>query len=179
MAKGRSKVLAIEGVGQTLRNLRELPRAVQNQVLRPAVTRAAQPVLKEARVLAPVGDGLTPDGRQRPHLAKTLRKTRAKVYRKTGTVLVVLGPEKNKAPHSHLVHDGTKSHTIVLGKAAVLKNVILPAGTKIEHPGAKENPFMDDAAAATKGQSKAILEDMIGKGIEKQAAKLARKKAGG
>jgi HK97 gp10 family phage protein len=178
MAVGRHKSIEITGVKETMSALRQLPGAAQRAVLRPAVTKAATPVLRLAKQLTPVGEGMTPDGRKRPHLNKTLKKTRAKVYKKTGAVLVVLGPEKNKSPHSHLVHDGTKSHDIKINKTVFLRNgVIIPAGTVVKHPGAKAQPFMDEAGIGARSQSQQILMDEIPKGIEKQAAKLAKKAA--
>lgn len=180
MAAGRNKSIEIKGVRGTMAALRQLPGASQRAVLRPAVSKSATPVLKLAKKLTPVGDGLTPDGRKRPHLNKTLKKTRAKVYKKTGSVIVVLGPEKNKSPHSHLVHDGTNPHDIKINKTVFLRNGgVIPAGTIVHHPGAKEQPFMDEAGIGARAQSQQILMDMIPKGIEKEAAKLAKKNAGG
>lgn len=175
MSRGRHKTVEITGLQETMANLRALPGASQRAVLRPAVTKAASPVFRAAKDLAPVGDGRTPDGRKRPHMKRTIKKTRAKTYKRTGTVLIVLGPEKNKAPHTHLVSEGTQAHDIVLSKPAKLKNVILPKGTRIRHSGATPNPFMDNAGIAAGPQARAILEREIPVGIEKEAAKLAAK----
>jgi HK97 gp10 family phage protein len=178
MPKGRQKSIEVTGVRETMDNLAALPAASQRRVLRPAITKAAQPVLKKSKELAPVGDGLTPDGRTRPHLKRTLKKTRAKTNKRNGSIVVVIGPEKNKAPHSHLVHDGTQSHKIVLRKPARLGRVVLPVGTKIQHPGAKPQPFMDDAGIAMRSTAQSILMSEIPKGIEKEAARLAKKAKG-
>ena len=166
----------VEGIKPLLKRLRQFPDRTQRRVLRPAVTKASTPIVKKARKLAPVGEGLRPGGQPRKHLAKTITKTRAKLSRRTGTVLVVIGPEKGQAPHSHLVHDGTAPHKIVLTKPLQLGRVVLPPGFTIQHPGAKANPFLANAAAATKSQSEAILRREIGRGIEKQARILAQKK---
>jgi HK97 gp10 family phage protein len=167
--------VSVSGTSATMRNLRELRPSTQRKVLRPAISKGATPLLKAARRLAPVGDGLTPDGQKRKHLAKTLKKTRAKTY-KNGSVIVVIGPEKGAAPHAHLVDKGTKAHTIVLSKPANLGNVILPAGTRINHPGAKASHFMDRASQASSSQVLSIVEKTTAKGIEKEAARLAKRK---
>lgn len=172
----RTQSVRIDGIKPLLKRLQQFPDRVQRRVLRPAVTKASTPIVKKAKRLAPVGEGLTPDGRERPHLAKTITKTRAKLSKKTGSVVVVVGPEKNKAPHSHLVHDGTQPHDIVLTKPLQLGSVTLPAGFVIRHPGAKPNPFLHNAIEATRNQSSQILQSTIGKGIEKQAAILAKRK---
>lgn len=169
----RNVTVKIKGLKPLLKALKQLPDKLQRKVLRPAVTKASTPVVKTAKRLAPVGAGLTPDGRERPNLKKTITKTRAKVAKKTGTVYVVVGPERNKAPHSHLVHDGTAPHDITLSKPLVLQNTVLPAGTVIHHPGAKAQPFLADAVEATRSQCQQILQRSIAAGIEKEAAKLA------
>jgi HK97 gp10 family phage protein len=140
------------------------------------VTKAATPVVKAARRLAPVGEGLTPSGGERKHLSKAITKTRAKVYKRTGTVMVVLGPEKGEAPHSHLVHDGTQPHEIVLRHPLQLGRVTLPAGFVIRHPGARSQPFLSDAVETNRNKSRSILKRSIASGIEKQTALLARRK---
>jgi len=164
----------VSGIKPLLKRLKQLPDRAQRRVLRPAVTKAATPIVKAARRLAPKGTGQTPDGRDRPHLGKSITKTRAKLYRKTGTVLVVIGPEKNKAPHDRLVHDGTKPHSIVLTQPLQLGRVTLPAGFVIRHPGAKAQPFLEQAVDATQSQSQMILQRAIAQGIEKQTALLAK-----
>ena len=170
----RTTSVRIDGLKPLLKRLKELPPRVQRHVLRPAVTKASTPIVKTAKRLAPEGEGLTPDGRERPHLKKTITKTRAKLSRKTGTVVVVVGPEKNKAPHSHLVHDGTVPHTITLTKPLQLGRVTLPAGFVIHHPGSKANPFLSNAVEANRSKSQGILKREIRAGIEKQAKQLGK-----
>lgn len=169
----RNIPVKVEGLQPLLKRLQALPDRMQRKVLRPAVTKASTPIVKKARRLAPVGEGLTPDGRERPHLGETITKTRAKVSKKTGSVVVVVGPERNKAPHSHLVHDGTQPHTITLTKPLQLGRVTLPAGFVMNHPGSKAQPFLTDAVAATRSRSESILRQSIASGIEKQTKALA------
>lgn len=172
----RNVGLRVEGLLALLHRLDEFPARIQRRVLRPALTKATTPVVKAARRLAPKGSGLTPSGHEREHLGKTITKTRPKWYSQSGTLVIVIGPEKGKSPHSHLVHDGTAPHPIVLGKAAQLGTVVLPAGFVIQHPGAKPNPFLSNAVDATQERSSTILRTEIAKGIDKQARLLAAKK---
>lgn len=78
-----------------------------------------------------------------------------------------------KAPHAHLVHEGTHAHMTTTSKRALV--IPTAAGVLLRrsasHPGAKKQPFLTDAlegnAAAiaeafrTKGES--ILQKAIGK----------------
>lgn len=165
----------LTGMKELQKALKQLPDRIQRRVLRNAVSKAATPTVKKARQLAPVGAGLNPDGTERPNLKKTITKTRAKLSKDGNAVYVVSGPERKKAPHAHLVHDGTKPHEIVLTKPLVLQNTVLPAGFVIQHPGAKPQPFLADAVEQTRSQAESILQKAIAAGIEKEAAKLAAK----
>src|SRR5690606_9552615 len=89
----------VEGLDEVQKRLRRLPERAQRHVMRPAVRKAGTVVAKVARRLAPKGDGLKPTGQPRTPLRKTIKSTSVKWYRKTNTFAVVLGPEKNKAPH--------------------------------------------------------------------------------
>lgn len=173
MAK-RTKV-EVKGLKPLLKRLKKLPSRVQRKVLRSATTKAMTPTVKKARQLAPVGAGIDPDGQERPPLKKTITKTRAKLNKKTGTVYVVAGPEKDKAKHSHLVHDGTAPHEITIRAPLVLQGTLLREGTVIQHPGARPQPFLADAVEATRSKSEAILQKAIREGFEKEARKLAAK----
>jgi len=172
---GAAFTAEIRGLKQVTRRLRKLPGKLQRRVLRSAVQKSGTIIKKAAKKLVPVGEGTTSDGRPREHLKNTIERTRAKWYPKTGTMLVVVGPEKNKGFHAHLVHDGTKPHQIVLTKPLVLNNVVLPPGFAINHPGAKAQPFVDRAVRATRGTVIKKLSDSIAKGIEKETNKLRGK----
>ncbi len=167
----RTAAVSITGMKPLIKALRALPEKSRKKVIKSAVTKAATPVVKQAKKFIKLGKGLKPDGTPREHLRNTITKTAAKVY-KNGSVVVVIGPGFRKAPHSHLVDLGTKPHDIKLTKPWGK----LPAGFVIHHPGAKPQHFMDRAIAAVGGKSKTIMEQSIAKGIEKEAAKLAAKK---
>lgn len=166
----------VEGMKPVLKALKKLPDRVQRAAVRPAIGKAGTVVAKAARQRTPTGSGLKPDGTPRKHLKKTITKTRVKMHKQSGTLYVVVGPEKNEGFHSHLVHDGTKAHDIVLSKPLVLGATVLPKGFVIHHPGSRANPFLADAVEATRGKVQNKLRTEIVKGIEKQTAKLRSKK---
>lgn len=167
----RSADVKIKGLREARAALKKLPAKSVGRVLKSAVSKAATVVVKAAKRLVPLGDGLKPDGTPREHLRKTITKTKAKVY-KNGSVVVTIGPRYKAAPHSHLVDLGTKPHQITLTKPWLN----LPAGSVINHPGAEAAHFMDRAIAATQSQAAAKMESAIASGIEREAAKLAGKK---
>lgn len=167
MAK-RTIDVKVAGIKTLMKALKQLPVKSQRRVVKSAVSKASTPIVKMAKKLTPLGDGLKPDGTKREHLRKTITKTAAKVY-KNGAVVVTIGPKAKAAPHAHLVDLGTKPHDIVLSKPWGR----VPAGTTIKHPGAKPSNFLKRAVEATRQQAKAAMEKGIAKGIEREAAKLA------
>lgn len=194
-SSGLQRVVSVHifGIQPLMDALQLLPGAAQRRVMRTAVTKAATPILKAAKRLAPKGAGLKPGGAKRDHLRKTLAKVGPKIYTATGTLVMVIGPKKKQAPHSHLVHDGTKPHKIPLGKLLILDlhskaqkkaakkqdkqllaKVLMP-GFVIEHPGAKANPFLANAVNATRKTSFSIMRRTIASGLLKEAKKLAKK----
>lgn len=161
----------ITGMKSLLKALKVLPEKSQKKVIKSAVSKASTPVVKAAKKLVRLGTGLKPNGTQREHLRNTITKTSAKIY-KNGTVMVVAGPKSKAAPHAFLVDLGTKPHLIKLSKPWGR----LPAGFTIQHPGAKAQHYMSRAADATRAVAQAAMEKGIAKGIEREAAKLAKQK---
>lgn len=154
--------------------LRQLPDKVQRKVVRKALTKAATPILSDARKRVPVGDGLNPDGSTRKNLKKNLVKTAMKVAKGNKAVAyVVAGPRARETPHAWLVHNGTAPHQIILENPLILGNTFLPAGTVINHPGTEPVPFLAQAVNVAGPQSQKIVRDELAVGIEKEAALLA------
>lgn len=171
------KYAKLEGVKPLLKRLKLLPERSRRYAVRPAVNAAATPVLKTARIFAPVGDGKNPDGSARKHLKQALGKSGVKWERRADLMYVLVGEKAKEAPHGHLVHGGTKPHLIVLKAPVALKNgVVLPAGYVIHHPGTKPNQFLDRALEVNLTKSAGIMKTKLASGIEKQAQKLARQK---
>lgn len=143
----RSRMLALdlEGMPELLAKLKSIPVKLEKRELKKAVGKASQFVLKVARQKAPWGRGVAPGGRPRQHLRDTLGK-KVKQYKKAA--VGVVGPFYRKAPHAHLVHDGTRPHEITLpaGKSFRIDGGALMRGPRVfKNPGAKANPFLMEA----------------------------------
>lgn len=169
---GRDRGVMLEGLEEVVKRLGELPDRAKRHAVRPAINKAATPVVKAARKFAPSGTGVSSRSASRAPLKRTIVK-KTKTYKKSGTIVAIIGPKKYEAPHSHLVHDGTKAHEITLTKPLVLRGAVLPAGFVIQHPGAKAQPFMDMAVNASRNVSLVILTREIVKGIDKQVQRIA------
>jgi len=147
MASNRSRFLRVEmeGVEPLLERLRQVAPKLEKRELKKAVGKAAQFGLKIARQKTPWGRGVGKEGRPRKHLRDTLAK-KVKQYKKSA--VGIIGPKYREAPHSHLVHDGTRPHTIRLpeGKAFRLNGGPLMVGfMAFRNPGAKPQPFIKEA----------------------------------
>lgn len=94
--------------------LKAIPRKFVTRELKKIVRAGATPVVKAARKLVPVGDGLDPRGNKRLHLKESLDKKIVGRPSK-GTAAAIIGHKSNKAQHAHLVHDGTEPHIIKVG----------------------------------------------------------------
>ena len=146
MASNRSRSITIdmEGIEPLLKRLRAVAPALEKRELKKAVNKAAQFGLKIARQKAPWGRGVGKEGKPRQHLRDTIGK-KVKQYKKAA--VGVIGPFYRKAPHAHLVHDGTRPHKILLpaGKAIRLRNVTIYGPRYLQHPGSRPNPFIKEA----------------------------------
>ena len=73
------------------------------------------------------------------------------------------GYVKTKAPHAHLVHDGTEPHQILARtKESARAGWMWYRGSTlwpVRHPGAKAQPFLDDAAEQTKGEIEKAMQE--------------------
>ena len=69
---------------------------------------------------------------------------------------------KKYAPHAHLVHDGTRAHTIAprTPEAARRAWMIYPGGRPVQHPGARANPFFVQAAEEKRGEVEARMRQV-------------------
>ena len=133
------------------RAMKKLPEAVFEKVCVGAARTAMTPMLNAMRRLVPAQHGL---------LRKSLSKKTVK-DKGNGRVLIVLGPKKgskdpatgaNPSNYAHLVEFGTGEHVIRSrrGPKGFLKigdRLVLGA---VQHPGAREKPFMRPAFDATK-----------------------------
>lgn len=114
-------------------------------------------VAKEARKRAPVG-------RDRKPAKDRLRRQIRYSVRKRG----LEGSVRAKARHAHLVHDGTKPHWIRSREGRVM--VFRAAGRTViaravRHPGAKAQPFLDEALERSTSEIGRILAAAAREGI--------------
>lgn len=164
--------IKVDGMRKTLKRLEAFPEKVQQRVVRSAVGFALTPVMKQAKRDAPVGEGLTPDGRSRPHLKDTLKK-KTKLYKNSGVSVAVVGHDYRKAPHAILVHEGTQPHRIRSKRGGGLNLGLVVVYGTLQHPGAKPDRYLTAALRANHANIRKRFSDKVGRGIEKEAAKAA------
>ena len=116
--------------------------------LRSKVMRAAVKIARNAaRALAPVRTG-------------RLKKALTYSVGRGGVTGKVKAP---KAPHAHLVHDGTKAHTIhAKTKEAARAGWQIYHGsihTMVKHPGSQGNPFLVDAGEESRPEIERAMVD--------------------
>lgn len=109
--------------------LQQLPVKVEKNILRAALRAGCNELKQDAQQKVPVDDG---------DLKRSIRVT---TRIKRGTVYASVKAGGRKAPHAHLVEFGTKAHKIVAKKqdALAFNGQVV---REVDHPGAKEQPFM-------------------------------------
>ncbi len=124
------------GVETEIQKLKDFPAKVEANVLRGAV-RAAAVVVKTA------ADPLVP--RRTGALASTLRVTTS-VRKGVALAAVKVGNPKKGVFYAGMVLGGTKPHEIAARTGGVLSFLGI-ARRSVRHPGAKAQPFLDQANA--------------------------------
>jgi HK97 gp10 family phage protein len=134
----------VTGLRQVFKRLRQVDEKVRKKILRSALTAGGQIVLQEARAKVPVDSGL---------VKESLGK-KVKVYRQSGTVVVIVGPR-------------TGFRRMV--KRRGRQKLVLENPTAIAHlagPG-RHQTFMAQAAESTRERVKSVVTQKILDGIEK------------
>jgi len=139
--------IKVKGQRRLLRKFNRLPSRVQKRVLRQAVKAAGKPVIKAARAKCPTESKL---------LKKSIG-SKVKVYRTSGTIVLIIGPrtnysgefegkKRNPKNYAHLVHDGftTRDGRFVKG-----------------------TPFLKAAHKEQKNQAIAIMKTKLRDGVTK------------
>ena len=161
--------IEVEGGLEIAAALKELgdPRAVRTS-LRRALRDAAQPMLEAAKGKVPVDKG---------DLKRSIKMAAAKGEKLDGDSFgVVIGIDSNEQPARQVVRK-TRS-----GKSATYRDPgVAGAGPIIEfgRPGVAAKPFMRPAFDAEGEKTIQRFGATAGPAIEKQAAKLARKRSKG
>ena len=171
--------MALRGRVNLERVLRDLPRRMEKNILRAAVSQAGTVVRKaEVRVVKRIVDKtwegvgqsrttVYKSGAPRQRLHKSIRRI---VRTRKSSVYSVIGPGYREAPHDIWVNDGTKAHYI--HGAAWLAPVFVsrdkyPWLTPISHPGSRKKPFAEIAfmlsRAAAMRKMRSSIASRIGK----------------
>lgn len=149
--------IRITGAREMEAVLRQLPAAIAKQALTRALRRAAEPILDEARALAPVGQ----ESKGRVRLRTTKRgKVSVSNYGKLKPSLRIANVPARQTPHSATV-------VVTVGKA--FWGLFVEFGTRFM----SAQPFLRPAFEAKKTDALNRLGKALGEEIEKAAKKLA------
>ncbi len=169
---GTAGVFRVEGMERLLKNIQRLPGNIRAKPLRKAVRASGNVVLKRARRLAPRGRGapVRNDGSPRKRLADTLKlKVWPNARDKSGKpVMAIIGSRSGEAPHAHLVHQGTNPHLIRSKRGTTLKLFNGKYARVVRHPGARPNPYLTNALAASRNQVYQKMKNILRSEIQTQ-----------
>lgn len=149
--------IRITGAREMAAVLLQLPHHIAKQALTKALREAAEPILDEARTLAPVGQ----ESKGRVRLRRTKRgKVTISNYGKLKLSLRIANVPANRTPHSATV-------VVTVGKA--FWGLFVEFGTRFM----SARPFMRPAFESKKMEALNRLGESLGEQIEKAAKKLA------
>lgn len=141
----------VKGLSELQKALDTLPTKIQNNIMRGALRAGSKLIKDEAAGRVPVESGL---------LASSLRiSTRNRNGQVQASVSVGGATKRGSivARHAHLVEFGTKPHVI---EAKAGKTLAIGV-KRVNHPGAKPQPFMRPALDLTQGQAIAAVGEYI------------------
>jgi HK97 gp10 family phage protein len=133
-------------------SLEEAEPKIRRKVMRQAV----KVVAIKARALAP-DSGNSHRGMKMGVKGKLNRSIKYTVLDRGLT-----GKVAAKAPHAHLVHDGTQRHLIPAPKDLDKRKRAFPlyaGGRPVTHPGARAQPFLIEAEQQVHGEVERVLRD--------------------
>lgn len=139
----------IDGLAELDAALKDLPARVEANLLRGGLRAAARVIEDEARRLVPKKTGL---------LAESIRVS-GRVDKREGKVvyrIIAGGNKKGQAFYAHIVEYGTRLHYIK-GPLALGGKMV----SGVDHPGAKEHPFMRPALDTKTQPAIAAMADYI------------------
>lgn len=156
----------IEGARELEGVLKKLGPRVAKKVVLGALRSGGNIIRREAKRLVPVESGELRDS----IIVASERQ------RKRTTGNVVIGPRKG-VNYGHLVEFGTAPHTITVKDAKSLGESG-QFGTVVHHPGAVAHPFLRPAFDAKGDEALNKVGEMLGRGVEREALKLAGPRKG-
>ena len=145
--------MTLTGDKELERLLRKLPEKVQTRVLKKAIRFAGKSIRKSQR-----------DGIKKHNKSKMLQKsigTKLKTYRKDGNTVLIVGPRKG-----FVAENGERADKYAIGIEFGWRS----AGGRLP------DPFMRRSFSKGKRTVLGDFKTGIGNGIEKEAAKLAKKR---
>lgn len=149
-----SAVIDEKSYNRALKRLERYELLSQQRRIAHIYLEGARFMVRPMRARTPVG----PTG----NLVRSIRARRPRSLRFGELAAAAVGPTHRRAPHRHLVIQGTKAHDLEAkryGKGQYLKfpdgNVRRNAG--VRHPGSRANPFVQDTFDAVGGQILAFI----------------------
>lgn len=156
--------MKITGFDELLNKMDKLPPLLHKRILRASGRRAMKLVLETAKGIVPVRTG-----RLRDAIKITTRQNRQRRQ-----LDIRVGP--SNIPYAHLVEDGTSSHTIKVKKASFLGWGNKTFGIKVDHPGAKAQPYMRPALDENRDKIISFLKVDLKKSIDRAVRKMLKAK---
>lgn len=156
----------IEGAKELDDLLKQLPGRVAGRVAANSLRSGARIIRDEAKRQVPVDTG---------DLQKSIKVLTGRTAKRDSRIVHV-GVFGKDSRLAHLVEFGTAAHRIATKTKQVLAFLVGYSrvyARSVQHPGAKEKPFLRPAADAKVGEVVAEIGRVIGDGIEREAVKLA------
>ncbi len=173
----------LDGVEATVAALRKYPPAVQNRVLKKALTKGAQITTKAAKTLVPTqSKQLKKSLGYKVWVGKTKGKVIAFIGPRLGFRATYKGRPRDPRYYAHLVERGRKAlkpskKTILVGLPAAGKSKAAVQWYGRHVAAAPPKRPLARAFKQTKGQVESTMVGVMREGMEKEAAKIAAKKA--
>jgi HK97 gp10 family phage protein len=156
--------------------LGELPKTVQQNVANVALMDAARVVVAAAKARAPVESGTLRRAIVPKLLRAKIKGQRTVLVGVQSRVMITEFGPRNPAKYAALVEFGTAPHEIKATKASVLSDGETIFGRTVI-VSAPPRPFMRPAIDGNGGAVLKAISDGVGRGIEREGKRLARKHA--
>ena len=142
--------LRVEGVPELRAKLAALGDKAERKVVRTAIRKAANIVLKEVRSRAP-----SKTGRLRKGLRVSVSVT-------AGNEVAKIGAKRRAgARHAHLLELGVRPHTIRSKYRRALRIGGRMIGGRVMHPGVRPRPFLRPGFEATKDDAIRVFKEQL------------------
>jgi HK97 gp10 family phage protein len=166
--------MRLEGFRQLQRTLQTLDRTTRGKIVRGAVSKAATPVLRDAKRRLVPGHGY-----ETGLLRKSLGR-KAKQYRRT-VFTQIIGPRRGfrvvERPDGDVsLQRGTKADRAAPVRAVIRNPVNYAHLVELGTSHSPAYPFLRPALESNRGRVLSIMRSEIGARIEREAASLGRRK---